>query len=95
MSSGPVKCSLCNKPLKQSGPRTIEDGWRHADDSARCESATTEWAREMTEAEYNKAMGYSSWSWPVARTGGAGNSRNGPCRCGSGKKTKRCCGVEI
>ena len=92
MSSGPVKCSKCGLPLKQSGPRTVENGWRHADDTTRCEGATTEWATDMTEAEYNKLIGYSVVGQTV-RNGGAGNNRNGPCRCGSGKKTKRCCGL--
>lgn len=27
------------------------------------------------------------------RSGGAGNDRNAPCACGSGRKAKKCCGV--
>lgn len=43
MSCGLVICSACRRELEQTGPRSVENGWRHLDGSPRCLAATTDY----------------------------------------------------
>ncbi len=125
MSCGLVICSACRRELEQTGPRSVENGWRHLDGSPRCLAATTDYPQceaqmsdgsRCTENAVKSVPGGAPFSFlwicgrghgvdpaadapaepvmfrsSVGRRGGAGNERNSPCPCGSGRKYKRCC----
>lgn len=72
MSCGLVICSACRRELQQTGPRAIENGWRHLNDSPRCAGASTDYPQceaqmpdgtRCTEPAVKSVPGAERWSW--------------------------------